>query len=143
MLPRVAKRLLDSVEIPPDGLEHNFERRRVHWFENSIFKTPLLTVDQSRRRGVKFSEQFISASRRGSCPKDPRNWITDRHDIPRDAGPCLHRLDRSRRTLVRQRATATFAVAALGLAVLAAVAIAIAIAIPNVPDIGTIYVTVN
>jgi hypothetical protein len=37
----------------------------------------------------------------------------------------------------------TFAVAALGLAVLAAVAIAIALAIPNVPDIGTIYVTVN
>ena len=29
------------------------------------------------------------------------------------------------------------------LAVLAAVAIAIALAIPNVPDIGTIYVTVN
>jgi hypothetical protein len=37
----------------------------------------------------------------------------------------------------------TFAVAALGLAVLAAVAIAIALAIPNVPDIGTIYVTVT
>jgi hypothetical protein len=31
----------------------------------------------------------------------------------------------------------------LGLAVLAAVAIAIALAIPNVPDIGTIYVTVT
>src|SRR5262249_8788752 len=74
---------------PPDGLEHNFERRRVHWLENSIFKTSLLTVDQSRRRGVKFSEQFISASGRSGCPKDPRNWsraITDRHDIPRDAG---------------------------------------------------------
>jgi hypothetical protein len=37
----------------------------------------------------------------------------------------------------------TFAVAALGLAVLAAVAIAIALAIPNLPDIGTIYVTVT
>ena len=37
----------------------------------------------------------------------------------------------------------TFAVAALGLAVLAAVAIALALAIPNLPDIGTIYVTVN
>jgi len=36
----------------------------------------------------------------------------------------------------------TFAVAELGLAVLAAVAIAIALAIPNLPDIGTIYVTV-
>jgi len=32
---------------------------------------------------------------------------------------------------------------ALGLAVLAAVAIAIALAIPNLPDIGTIYVTVT
>jgi hypothetical protein len=31
----------------------------------------------------------------------------------------------------------------IGLAVLAAVAIAIALAIPNVPDIGTIYVTVT
>jgi len=49
LLPPVAKRLLDSVEIPPDGLEHNFDRRRVDWFENSIFKTSLLTVDQSRR----------------------------------------------------------------------------------------------
>jgi hypothetical protein len=37
----------------------------------------------------------------------------------------------------------TFAVAALGLAVLAAVAIAIALAIPNLLDIGTIYVTVT
>jgi hypothetical protein len=37
----------------------------------------------------------------------------------------------------------TFVVAALGLAVLAAVAIAIALAIPNLPDIGTIYVTVT
>lgn len=37
----------------------------------------------------------------------------------------------------------TFAVAALGLAVLAAVAIAIALAIPNLPNIGTIYVTVT
>ncbi len=37
----------------------------------------------------------------------------------------------------------TFAVAALGLAVIAAVAIAIALAIPNLPDIGTIYVTVT
>ena len=30
-------------------------------------------------------EQFISASGRRSCPKDPRNWskaITDRHDTP-------------------------------------------------------------
>src|SRR5215467_273438 len=104
-LPPVAKRLLDSVEIRPDGLEPNFERRRVHWFENSIFKTSLLIVDQSRRRGTKFSEQFISASRRGSCPKDPRNWsraITDRHDIPRGAGPFLpieiRRLDRSIRS---------------------------------------------
>jgi len=37
----------------------------------------------------------------------------------------------------------TFAVAALGLAVLAAVAVAIALAITNLPDIGTIYVTVT
>ena len=31
------------------------------------------------------SEQFISASRRSSCPKDARNWlraVTDRHDTP-------------------------------------------------------------
>jgi hypothetical protein len=49
-----------------------------------------------------------------------------------------------RRALPHERPPhSTFAVAALGLAVLAAVAIAIAIAIPNVPDIGTIYVTVN
>jgi hypothetical protein len=31
----------------------------------------------------------------------------------------------------------------LGLAVLAAVAIAIALAVPNLPDIGTTYVTVT
>jgi hypothetical protein len=37
----------------------------------------------------------------------------------------------------------TDTVAALGLAVLAAVAIAIALAILNLPDIGTIYVTVT
>ena len=49
-----------------------------------------------------------------------------------------------RRALPRERpAHLTFAVAALGLAVLAAVAIAIALAIPNLPDIGTIYVTVT
>ena len=45
-----------------------------------------------------------------------------------------------RRALPRERPPhSTFAVAALGLAVLAAVAIAI----PNLPDIGTIYVTVT
>ena len=49
-----------------------------------------------------------------------------------------------RRALPRKRPPpSTFAVAALGLAVLAAVAIAIALAIPNLPDIGTIYVTVT
>jgi hypothetical protein len=49
-----------------------------------------------------------------------------------------------RRALPRERPShSTFAVAALGLAVLAAVAIAIALAIPNLPDIGTIYVTVT
>jgi hypothetical protein len=49
-----------------------------------------------------------------------------------------------RRALSRERPRdSTFAVAALGLAVLAAVAIAIALAIPNLPDIGTIYVTVT
>ena len=49
-----------------------------------------------------------------------------------------------RRALPRERHPhPTFAVAALGLAVLAAVAIAIALAIPNLPDIGTIYVTVT
>src|SRR5262249_32537735 len=74
LLPRVAKRHLDRVEVPPDGLEHNFGRRRVYWLENSIFKASHLTVDQSCRRGVKFLEQFISAARRSSCPKDPRNW---------------------------------------------------------------------
>jgi hypothetical protein len=48
-----------------------------------------------------------------------------------------------RRTLPRERPPhSTFAVAALG-AVLAAVAIAIALAIPNLPDIGTIFVTVT
>src|SRR6516225_8791223 len=85
MLPRVAKRHLDRVEVPPDGLEHNFGRRRVYWLENSIFKAPHFAVDQSRRRRVKSLEQFISASRRSSRPKDPRNWsrgITDRHDTP-------------------------------------------------------------
>ncbi len=47
-----------------------------------------------------------------------------------------------RRALPRERPPhSTFAVAALGLAVLAA--IAIALAIPNLPDIGTIYVTVT
>ena len=48
------------------------------------------------------------------------------------------------RALPRERSPhSTFAVAALGLAVVAAVAIAIALAIPNLPDIGTIYVTVT
>jgi hypothetical protein len=49
-----------------------------------------------------------------------------------------------RRAQPRERPPhSTFAVAALGLAVLAAVAIAVALAIPNLPDIGTIYVTVT
>jgi hypothetical protein len=49
-----------------------------------------------------------------------------------------------RRALPRERHPhSTLAVAALGLAVLAAVAIAVALAIPNLPDIGTIYVTVT
>src|SRR5215469_5846311 len=85
LLPRVAKRHLDRVEVPPGRLEYNFRRRRVYGLEDSIFKAPHLTVDQSRRRGVKSLEQFISASMRSSCPKDPRNWsraITDRHDTP-------------------------------------------------------------
>jgi hypothetical protein len=48
-----------------------------------------------------------------------------------------------RRALPRERPLhSTFAVAALGLAVLATVA-AIALTIPNLPDIGTIYVTVT
>ena len=47
-----------------------------------------------------------------------------------------------RRALPRERPPhSSFAVAAFGLAV--AVAIAIALAIPNLPDIGTIYVTVT
>src|SRR5262245_39815563 len=53
LLPRVAKRHLDCVEVLPDRLEHNFGRRCVYWLGNSIFKAPHLTVDQSRRRGVK------------------------------------------------------------------------------------------
>jgi hypothetical protein len=60
-------------------------RQRVYWLEDSIFEAPHLTVDQSRRRGVKSLEQLISASRRSSCPKDPRNRsraITDRHGNP-------------------------------------------------------------
>jgi hypothetical protein len=49
-----------------------------------------------------------------------------------------------RRVLPRERPPhSTFAVAALGLAVLGAVAIVIALAIANLPDIGTIYVTVT
>jgi len=48
---------------------------------------------------------------------------------------------RARRS--ERRPYSTFAVAVLGLAVLAAVAIALALAIPNLPDIGTIYVTVT
>ena len=48
------------------------------------------------------------------------------------------------RALPRERPPhSTFAVAALGLAVLVAVAIAIALAIPDLPDIGTIYITVT
>jgi hypothetical protein len=48
-----------------------------------------------------------------------------------------------RRALPRERPPhSTLAVAALGLAILA-VAIAVALAIPNLPDIGTIYVTVT
>ncbi len=49
-----------------------------------------------------------------------------------------------RRALARERPPhSTFAVAALGLAVLAAVAITTALAILNLPDIGTIYITVT
>jgi hypothetical protein len=49
-----------------------------------------------------------------------------------------------RRALPRERARhSTLPVAALGLAVLAAVAIAVTLAIANLPDIGTIYVTVT
>ena len=49
-----------------------------------------------------------------------------------------------RRALPRERPPhSTFVVVALGLAVLAAVAIAVALAIPNLPVIGTIYVTVT
>jgi hypothetical protein len=48
------------------------------------------------------------------------------------------------RTPPRERPPhSTFAVAALGLAVLAAVAIAIALTIPNLPDVGTIYVSMT
>lgn len=44
----------------------------------------------------------------------------------------------------RRRETGlTFAVATLGLAVLAAVVIALAYAIPQVPDVGTLYVTMT
>ena len=50
---------------------------------------------------------------------------------------------RPSRAAARAPSAFDFAVAALGLAVLAAVAIAIALAIPNLPDIGTIYVTVT
>ena len=39
----VANRYLDRVEVPPDGLEHNFGRQRVYWLEDSIFKAPQLT----------------------------------------------------------------------------------------------------
>jgi hypothetical protein len=49
-----------------------------------------------------------------------------------------------RRALPRERPPhSIFVVTALGFAVVAAVAIAIALAIPNLPDIGTIYVTVT
>src|SRR5215475_7889079 len=90
-LSSVAKRHRNCPAVPPDGLEHNFGRQRVYWLEDSIFKAPHLTVDQSRRRGVKSLEQFISVSGRSGCPKDPRNWsiaITDRHGTPHgSAGP--------------------------------------------------------
>jgi hypothetical protein len=81
MLPGVAKRHLDRIEVLPDGLEHNFGRRRVYWLENSIFKAPHLTVDQSRGRGVKSLEQFISASGR-AVPKSSRTNADDR--LPAD-----------------------------------------------------------
>jgi len=85
----------DRVKVPPNGLEHNFERGRVYWLENSIFKAPQFAVDQSCRRGVKFLEQFISASRRSSCPKDPRNWSRAiRHDIPPGGRCAVRHLDR-------------------------------------------------
>jgi hypothetical protein len=29
----LAKRHLDRAEVPPDGLEHNFGRRRVYWLD--------------------------------------------------------------------------------------------------------------
>jgi hypothetical protein len=62
---------------PPESFwpaSHDFRRRCVCWLENSIFKTPRLSVDQSGRRGVKFLEQFTSAFRGSSRSKDPRNW---------------------------------------------------------------------
>lgn len=43
----------------------------------------------------------------------------------------------------RRETGLTFAVAALGRLVLAAVAIALAVAIPQVPDIGSLYITVT
>ena len=68
-----------------------------------------------------------------------RNFSEETDDDYPDSG-----VGRPSRALLRGRPLhSTFAVAALGLAVLAAIAIAIALAIPNLPDIGTIYVTVT
>jgi hypothetical protein len=47
LLPRVAKRHLDRVEVPPDGLEHNFGCQRVYWLEDSIFEHPTLLLTRA------------------------------------------------------------------------------------------------
>jgi hypothetical protein len=47
LLPRVAKRHLDRVEVPPDRLEYNFGRRRVCGLEDSIFKAPTLLLTRA------------------------------------------------------------------------------------------------
>jgi hypothetical protein len=53
------------------------------WFRGGLFAPVTEEV-------TAFDLPFISASRRSSCPKDPRNWsiaIRDRHDTP-PAGRC-------------------------------------------------------
>jgi len=67
-----------------------------------------------------------------------RNFIEETDDDYTDSV-----VGRPSRAAARPPCAFELRVAALGLAVPAAVAIAIALAIPNLPDIGTIYVTVT
>ena len=58
-------------------LNTTFGRQRVYWLEDSIFKAPHLTVDQSCRRGVKSLEQFISAISAQQLPERPAQLVRE------------------------------------------------------------------